>query len=126
MAAPRQFGTAKDPVNLLGFVGSNILEGLCPLADWDAVFGGADGAGVVLDVRNPGEPQEDGELAVRTNLPFFCVEGSVFEVIALRSAAAPAEPQPQPQEPNIHIPLPHLRARFEELPRDTPINVLCR
>lgn len=81
-----QFGGAKDPVNLAGMIAVNHLEGLMPLADWQAL---ARTGAVLLDVRNDDE-----------------------------FAAGHADRA-------IHIPLPELRARHRELPRDRPIAVYC-
>lgn len=47
-----QYGAAKDPVNLAGFIAENQLNGDAPLASWDGV--GTDGR-VILDVREPAE-----------------------------------------------------------------------
>jgi len=47
-----QFGGAKDPVNLAGMIAVNHLDGLMPLADWDAL----DASGALLvDVREAEE-----------------------------------------------------------------------
>lgn len=47
-----QFGSAKDPVNVAGMIGQNVLRGDMPLADWRELsrFGGT-----LLDVRDPEE-----------------------------------------------------------------------
>ena len=45
-----QFGAAKDPVNLAGFIAENARNGDMPLASWDKL-----GEAVVLDVREPAE-----------------------------------------------------------------------
>jgi len=91
-----QFGAAKDPVNMAGFIASNDLRGDAPLATWADVLApgtapprAAGGPGVLLDVREAGE-WESGH-----------VEGAV------------------------HIPLGQLRDRMGELPRDQPIHVTC-
>lgn len=47
-----QFGAAKDPVNLAGFVAENVRNGDMPLARWEDLDRGD---GLVLDVREPGE-----------------------------------------------------------------------
>jgi NADPH-dependent 2,4-dienoyl-CoA reductase/sulfur reductase-like enzyme/rhodanese-related sulfurtransferase len=47
-----QFGAAKDPANLAGMIAVNHLDGLMPLADWQAL--GRTGA-VLLDVRDTDE-----------------------------------------------------------------------
>lgn len=45
-----QFGAAKDPVNLAGFIAENVRSGDLPLDRWDTL-----GAGLLLDVRDPNE-----------------------------------------------------------------------
>jgi NADPH-dependent 2,4-dienoyl-CoA reductase/sulfur reductase-like enzyme/rhodanese-related sulfurtransferase len=47
-----QFGGAKDPVNLAGMIATNHLDGLMPLADWQAIER-ADA--LILDVRDADE-----------------------------------------------------------------------
>jgi rhodanese-related sulfurtransferase len=79
-----QYGAAKDPVNLAGFIGENARSGDMPLARWDDV-----GAAFVLDVRDPGE----------------CAGGMLPGA--------------------VNIPLPELRGRLDELPKDRPIDVMC-
>ncbi|HID10063.1 MAG TPA: CoA-disulfide reductase [Candidatus Latescibacteria bacterium] len=58
-----QYGSAKDPVNMAGYVASNILVGDAPVVHWD----GADG-GLILDVRTEAEFASDGVPGAR-NLP---------------------------------------------------------
>lgn len=79
-----QFGAAKDPVNLAGFIAENQRAGDAPLADWDRLAGVA-----VLDVREPAE-------TAKGTLPDATL-----------------------------IPLHQLRARWNELPKDRPLAVLC-
>ncbi len=47
-----QYGSAKDPVNLAGFIGENVRDGDAPLAEWLQI--GAAGYHT-LDVRDPAE-----------------------------------------------------------------------
>ena len=58
-----QFGAAKDPVNVAGFIGENARNGDLPLAHWDAL-----GEGLVLDVREPGECAK-GMIPDSVNIP---------------------------------------------------------
>jgi rhodanese-related sulfurtransferase len=81
-----QYGSAKDPVNLVGMVAANALRGDAPLARWDDV---EKTDAVLLDVRQP---------------PEFA-EGHV------RGA--------------VNVPLPELRRRMGELPRDREIWAYC-
>jgi rhodanese-related sulfurtransferase len=58
-----QFGAAKDPVNLAGMIAVNHLDGLMPLARWDAL-----GDRLLLDVREPDE-YAAGHVAGAINVP---------------------------------------------------------
>lgn len=49
-----QFGSAKDPVNMLGFVAAGLIRGDHPQIDWETVLADPQ-AGLLLDVRTPGE-----------------------------------------------------------------------
>ncbi|KGM11616.1 FAD-dependent oxidoreductase [Cellulomonas carbonis] len=77
------FGSAKDPVNMLGFVAQNVLEGTMPqwhAADLDEVQATA----LVLDVRSRGEWAR-GHLDGALNIPHTELRDRVDEV---RTAAA--------------------------------------
>ncbi|HID56369.1 TPA: pyridine nucleotide-disulfide oxidoreductase, partial [Candidatus Poribacteria bacterium] len=50
-----QYGSAKDPVNLAGYVASNILKGDMPVAHWEELDGLQDKGVLLLDVRSKGE-----------------------------------------------------------------------
>jgi NADPH-dependent 2,4-dienoyl-CoA reductase/sulfur reductase-like enzyme/rhodanese-related sulfurtransferase len=58
-----QFGAAKDPVNLAGFIAENVRNGDLPMGDWSAV-----GEHLLLDVREPGEVAE-GSFPGAVNIP---------------------------------------------------------
>ena len=58
-----QFGAAKDPVNLAGMIAVNHLDGLMPLAHWNAL-----GERSLLDVREPDE-YAAGHVAGAVNVP---------------------------------------------------------
>ncbi len=49
------YSSAKDPVNMAGFVAENILSGRAALSDWDALESGDAGSWIVLDVREESE-----------------------------------------------------------------------
>ncbi len=49
------YSSAKDPVNMAGFVAENILSGRAVLAEWDALEKGDTGSQTVLDVREESE-----------------------------------------------------------------------
>ena len=83
------FGSARDPVNMAGFVAANILRGDSKMLYWEDVDDLDRDAVFLLDVRYPHE-------VARGTL-----DGAV------------------------NIPLPQLRSRLDELPRDRPIVVYC-
>lgn len=84
------FGSAKDPVNLVGMAAQNVLAGDVRLAHWDEFKQGVPEGTFLLDVRSD-EERKAGD-----------IPGSV------------------------HIPLPQLRARIGELPKDREIIVSCQ
>lgn len=77
------YGSAKDPVNMLGFVAQNVLDGTMPqwsAADLDDVLA----TSLVLDVRSRGE-FDRGHLDGALHIPHTELRGRVDEV---RDAAA--------------------------------------
>lgn len=60
-----QFGSAKDPINLVGMVAANAVRGDLTLAAWEDA---AQGPGLVVDVRDPAEYQR-GHIPKAINLP---------------------------------------------------------
>ena len=57
------YGSAKDPVNMAGYVIENLRAGRVEQHHWDEVAGlPADGSVVLLDVRTPGEVRRQGLL----------------------------------------------------------------
>ena len=49
------FGSAKDPVNMLGYIAENIVSGLVRTAQWHEIDSYRDKGYALLDVRTPGE-----------------------------------------------------------------------
>ncbi len=49
------FGSAKDPVNMLGYIAENVLSGLTPTAQWHEVEALKSEGYTILDVRSSGE-----------------------------------------------------------------------
>jgi NADPH-dependent 2,4-dienoyl-CoA reductase/sulfur reductase-like enzyme/rhodanese-related sulfurtransferase len=75
------FGSAKDPINMAGFMAQNVIDGT--LVTWspddlDAVLGGGS---LVLDVRRPGEFAQ-GHLPGAMNIPHTEVRDHIDEIIA--------------------------------------------
>lgn len=84
------YSSAKDPVNMAGYVASNIMDGLVRTLQWHEVDDFHRNGGVIIDVRDKAE---------------------------LRAGAIPG---------SVHIPLPELRNRMSEIPRDREIAVSCQ
>ncbi len=55
LAYAPQYGSAKDPINMAGFVASNVLRGDMGLAQVDEVTAYSTSGALVLDVRTPAE-----------------------------------------------------------------------
>ena len=54
------FGSAKDPVNMLGYAAMNLAEGLSENVQWYELSNELANGAVLLDVRNPAE-QANGQ-----------------------------------------------------------------
>jgi len=63
-----QYGSAKDPVNIAGYVASNIVRGDVSVAYWDEVSRMTSDKDVLLDVRTKEEFSQDAA-PLATNLP---------------------------------------------------------
>ncbi|MGR2752285.1 FAD-dependent oxidoreductase [Agromyces arachidis] len=55
LAYAPQYSSAKDPVNMLGYVAMNAADGLTPSIQWHEVDAAVDAGATVLDIRTPGE-----------------------------------------------------------------------
>jgi rhodanese-related sulfurtransferase len=66
LAYSPQYGAAKDPVNMAGFVAADLLNGLQPQMTWDEVA--RNGRPVLLDVRTAEEFQA-GHIPAAVNIP---------------------------------------------------------
>ena len=62
------FGSAKDPVNMLGYIAENVLSGLTPIAQWSDVEEKVSQGYSILDVRSVGEV-DLGTLPGAINIP---------------------------------------------------------
>lgn len=62
------FGSAKDPVNMLGYISENVLSGITPTVQWSEVEQKVSEGYTILDVRSTGEVDQ-GTLPDAINLP---------------------------------------------------------
>lgn len=62
------YSSAKDPVNMIGFVAQNILDGLVRSISFDGVKRAVEEGAYLLDVRSPGE-FTGGTIAGAVNIP---------------------------------------------------------
>ena len=62
------FGSAKDPVNMLGYISENVLSGITPTVQWNEVERKVAEGFTILDVRSVGEVDR-GTLPGAINLP---------------------------------------------------------
>ena len=69
-----QFGAAKDPVNLAGFIAGNSRSGDMPTAPWSEAQGG-----VLLDVREPAEVAKD-PIPGAVHIPLHQLRGRLGEL----------------------------------------------
>lgn len=84
------YSSGKDPVNFLGYVAGNILDGMVETVQYHEINDLIKAGNILIDVRQPSEG-ESGD-----------IDGS------------------------INIPLPMLRHRMGELPKDKPIYITCQ
>lgn len=63
------FGSAKDPVNMLGYIAANIMEGITDTVQWYQIENLQDEGYQLLDVRSEGEIKRDGSLPHSTEIP---------------------------------------------------------
>jgi rhodanese-related sulfurtransferase len=63
-----QYGHAKDPINMVGFVASGVLRNDQPIVHLDSIHESANGSPFLLDVRTPPE-FEAGHIPGAINIP---------------------------------------------------------
>ena len=62
------FSSAKDPVNMAGYVASNIVEGVIETVQWHEIDAIVSNGGTLIDVRNPAE-LKNGFIKGAMNIP---------------------------------------------------------
>jgi len=68
LAYAPQFGSAKDPVNMLGMIDENLVAGLTETVQWHEIEDAAAAGVQIVDVRTPGEYAR-GTLPGAVNIP---------------------------------------------------------
>lgn len=84
LAYAPQYGAAKDPVNMAGFVAAGLIRGEHPQVDVEAVVAGHP---FVLDVRTP-EEYDAGHIPGAANIPVDDLRGRLDEIPSGRDVAA--------------------------------------
>jgi NADPH-dependent 2,4-dienoyl-CoA reductase/sulfur reductase-like enzyme/rhodanese-related sulfurtransferase len=75
LAYAPQFSSAKDPVNMLGYVALNALEGLTPSIQWHELDAQRAAGATLVDVRTVGE-FADGAIPGAVNIPLDDIRDS--------------------------------------------------
>jgi len=74
------YSSAKDPVNMAGYVASNILKGDCGVIHWDEIEKLDKNKAVLVDVRTPAE-FEIGTIEGAVNIPVDDIRGRMSEIL---------------------------------------------
>jgi len=87
LAYAPQFGSAKDPVNMAGFVAAGLLTGIHPQVDIETVLAPSNGRGpLLLDVRTR-EEHARGNIPNSVNIPIDELRGRLDELPRDRKVA---------------------------------------
>ena len=73
------FGSAKDPVNMLGYIAENMMSGLLKTAQWNQTEELRDSGYQLIDVRTPSE-YANGSIPGAINIPVDEIRGRVGEI----------------------------------------------
>ncbi|WP_448006768.1 FAD-dependent oxidoreductase [Agromyces bauzanensis] len=79
LAYAPQYSSAKDPVNMLGYVALNAAEGLTPSIQWHELEAELDAGATVVDVRARGEVA-DGAIPGSINIPLDEIRSRLEEL----------------------------------------------
>jgi len=74
-----QFGSAKDAVNIAGYVGNNVFHGVTPTVQWHQLASAVDSGAQVIDVRSAGE-HAAGHIPNTVNIPVEQLRDRLDEV----------------------------------------------
>ncbi len=74
-----QFGSAKDPVNMLGMIAENLRDGVTETIQWHEISDAAAAGTQIVDVRTPGEFAR-GQIPGAVNIPVDDLRSRIDEV----------------------------------------------
>jgi rhodanese-related sulfurtransferase len=83
LAYDPQHGSAKDPINMLGYVNRNIAEGSTGVIEWHEVDDARESGAVLLDVRTEGE-HKHGHIPGSLNIPLDNLREHLVELSGRR------------------------------------------
>ncbi|WP_379969377.1 CoA-disulfide reductase [Ectobacillus sp. sgz5001026] len=73
------YSSAKDPVNMAGYVASNIIEGMVETVQWHEINEIVQNGGLLIDVRDPFE-LEMGSIPGSVNIPLDAIRERIHEL----------------------------------------------
>ncbi|MFM5905119.1 MAG: FAD-dependent oxidoreductase [Micrococcales bacterium] len=79
LAYAPQFGSAKDPINLAGYVGNNVLSGVTPTLQWHELSRELANGATLIDVRTHGEHGQ-GAIPGAINIPVDDLRDRLAEI----------------------------------------------
>lgn len=82
LAYAPQFGSAKDPINLAGYVGNNVISGKTPTIQWHELDQALASGATLIDVRTPAEFAA-GTIPGAMNIPVDNLRDRLNEVTGL-------------------------------------------
>ena len=86
LAYAPQFGSAKDPINMLGYIAENIRDGVTETVQWHELADQVAAGATVIDVRTPGEFAK-GAIPGALNVPLDEIRERLGELPAGRLIA---------------------------------------
>lgn len=80
MAYAPPYSSAKDPINIAGFVASNILKGDMEIAHWHEYVGLLQSGAVLLDLRSKEEIETAGAIPGSLHIPINELRGALAQL----------------------------------------------